>query len=178
MRQLPNVVTAVRLILTPFLVLAIIREQWTAALWLGIIAGVTDMVDGLVARLLKLSSRVGAYFDPIADKLMLSAAYLALGVAHLLSWWIVALVFARDVFILAMAGYGYLFTPIREFPPSVWGKLSTLVQICTALALVAERAGISLPSTPFVWTMVATTAWSGIHYGWLGYHKLIDASRA
>jgi len=81
---------------------------------------------------------------PLQDKLLLSACYLALGVAHALPWWMVALVFGRDIFILAMAAYGYLFTTLREFPPSVWGKLSTFVQIFAAMVLVAERAGLDI----------------------------------
>jgi len=80
----------------------------------------------------------------LQDKLLLSACYLALGVAHALPWWMVALVFGRDIFILAMAAYGYLFTTLREFPPSVWGKLSTFVQIFAAMVLVAERAGLDI----------------------------------
>jgi len=170
--MLPNLITAVRLVLTPVLVLAILRGQWKPALWIGIAAGLTDVLDGFAARLLQVSSRVGAYLDPIADKLLLSACYLALGVAHALPWWMVALVFGRDIFILAMAAYGYLFTTLREFPPSVWGKLSTFVQIFAAMVLVAERAGSGVSAAPFLWAMVVATAWSGIHYGWRGWRLL------
>lgn len=172
MSRLPNLITAVRLVLTPVLVLAILRGQWMPALWIGITAGITDVLDGFAARLLKVSSKVGAYLDPIADKLLLSASYLALGIAHALPWWMVALVFGRDVFILAMAAYGYFFTTIRDFPPSVWGKLSTFVQIVAAMVLVAEKAGSGVPAAPFLWVMVVTTAWSGIHYGWRGWRVL------
>ena len=172
MSSLPNLITAVRLVLTPVLVLAILRGQWKSALWIGIFAGVTDVLDGLAARLLEVSSRVGAYLDPIADKLLLSAGYLALGAAHALPWWMVALVFGRDLFILAMAAYGYLFTTVREFPPTVWGKLSTFVQIIAAMVLVGERAGFNVPAGPFLWAMVVTTVWSGIHYGLRGWRVL------
>lgn len=177
MKRLPNFITAVRLLLTPFLVVAILNGRWIGALWIGIIAGVTDVLDGLAARWLKVPSRAGAYLDPIADKLLLSAAYLALGAAQALPWWMVALVFGRDIFILAMAAYGYWFTTIRDFPPSLWGKLSTFVQIVTAVALIAYRAGLSSIELPFLWAMVITTAWSGIHYGWRGWKLLKTASR-
>jgi cardiolipin synthase len=173
---LPNLITAVRLILTPVLVVAILHRQWKPAFWIGIAAGITDVLDGYAARLLKLSSRVGAYLDPLADKLLLSACYLALGIAHTLPWWMVALVFGRDIFILGMAAYGYLFTIVREFPPSVWGKLSTFVQIVTAMVLIGGRAGFDPPAAPFLWAMVATTAWSGIHYGWKGWSILSSRS--
>ena len=177
MRQLPNLITAIRLVLTPFLVAAILQGRWTPAFWIGIAAGVTDALDGPAARLLKVSSKVGAYADPIVDKLMLSAAYIALGIVQALPWWMVALVFARDLFILAMAAYGYLFTTIRDFPPTIWGKLSTFVQIFTAMALIFNKAISPVPVAPYLWTMVATTAWSGIHYGYRGW-KLLESRMA
>lgn len=177
MSQLPNAVTAVRLILTPFLVLAILRGEWSHVLWIAIAAGVTDIIDGFVARLLETSSRTGAYLDPIADKVMLSASYLAMGAAGALPWWMVGLVFGRDLFILAMCAYGYLFTTIRTFPPSIWGKLSTFVQIVAAAAVAGINAGVNAPLGPFVWSMVVTTAWSGIHYGMRGW-KLLAHPRA
>ena len=109
MNALPNAITAVRLLLTPVLVYAILQGQWWPAFCVGIAAGITDVLDGVTARLLKVSSRVGAYLDPIADKLFLSACYLALGMAHALPWWMVALVFGRD------SGHGRdLFHPLRD----------------------------------------------------------------
>jgi cardiolipin synthase (CMP-forming) len=172
LNALPNAITALRLLLTPLLVYAILRGQWWPAFCIGVTAGVTDVLDGVAARLLQVSSRVGAYLDPIADKLLLSACYLALGLAQALPWWMVALVFGRDIFILAMAAYGYLFTTVREFPPSAWGKLSTFVQIVAAMMVVAEKAGSGVPSAPALWAMVVTTVWSGIHYGWKGFKVL------
>lgn len=176
MKSIPNAITAVRLILTPVVAAAILRERWNEAFWLAIAAGLTDILDGLAARLLDVSSRVGAYLDPIADKLLLSISFLALGLVGAVSWWMVALVFGRDMFILAMAGYGYFFTTVRDFPPTVWGKLSTLIQIIAALAVANERGGSHFPAQPLLWTMVATTAWSGIHYGWRGW-RMLQAAR-
>ena len=170
--KLPNIITTVRLILTPVVAAAILRGQWNQAFWISIGAGVTDVLDGLAARLLHVSSPVGAYLDPIADKLLLTVSYLALGIVHALPWWMVALVFGRDLFILAMAAYGYAFTTIREFPPTVWGKLSTFVQILAALAVANEHGGSSISAQPFLWAMVVTTTWSGIHYGWRGWTML------
>jgi cardiolipin synthase len=177
LKLLPNLITTVRLLLTPVIVLAILHGQWNEAFWISIAAGLTDVLDGLAARWLRISSRVGAYLDPIADKLLLSVIYLVFGFAHAIPWWMVALVFGRDLFILAMAAYGYFYTPIRDFPPTVWGKLSTFVQIIAALAVMNEHGGSSIPQQPFLWTMVGTTAWSGIHYGWSGW-KMLRATRA
>ncbi len=163
--------------MTPVIVIAIIIGHWREAFWLSIAAGITDVLDGLAARWLRVSSRIGAYLDPIADKLLLTLIYLAFGIAGAIPSWMVALVLGRDLFILAMAAYGYFFTTVRDFPPTVWGKLSTFVQIIAALAVMNDRAGSSIPQGPFLWTMVFTTAWSGIHYGWRGL-EMLRAARA
>ncbi|MGA2595983.1 MAG: CDP-alcohol phosphatidyltransferase family protein [Bryobacteraceae bacterium] len=177
MKILPNLITAVRFALTPVIVLAILHGEWNMAFWISIAAGITDVLDGLAARSLHVSSRIGSYLDPIADKLLLTLIYLAFGIALAIPWWMVALVFGRDLFIVAMAAYGFFFTTVRDFPPTVWGKFSTFVQIIAALAVMNNRGGSSIPAGPFLWTMVATTAWSGIHYGWRGL-KMLHAARA
>ena len=136
----------------------------------------------MLARRLGQSSRAGAYFDPIADKILLVAIYVALGIAHAIPWWMVAVVFGRDILILAMAAYGLLFTSVRKFPPSMWGKISTFFQIAAALVVMGARAGIPAPVRLALWLMVAATAWSGIHYAWTGITVLtqtnIDGIRA
>jgi cardiolipin synthase len=167
-----NLITAARIVLTPFIAIAILQGRWNLAFGLGIAAGLTDALDGFAARLLHASSRTGAYLDPIADKLLLSVAYLALGLAGAVPWWMVALVFGRDVFILMMCAYGWFFTPVRDFPPSIPGKLSTILQIVAAVAVVNEKRGGAIPATPFLWLMVAGTIGSGIHYGWRGWTML------
>ena len=97
------------------------------------------------ARKMGESSRTGAYLDPIADKILFSVIYFSLALAHAIPWWMVAMVFGRDLLILAMAAYGLLFTSIRKFPPSVWGKLSTFFQISAAMMVMCARAGFPAP---------------------------------
>ncbi|HYL76216.1 MAG TPA: CDP-alcohol phosphatidyltransferase family protein [Bryobacteraceae bacterium] len=164
----PNLVTLARLILAPFVAIDILNGRYGRAIILCFLAGITDVIDGLLARRFAQSTRVGAYFDPIADKILLSAIYIALGVAHALPWWMVAVVFGRDVLILTMSSYGLLFTSIRKFPPSVWGKISTFFQIAAALVVMGDRDGIPAPVALAVWLMVAATVWSGVHYTWRG----------
>jgi cardiolipin synthase len=174
--NLPNLFTLVRLALAPIVVLAILRGRYIAALFVFFAAGASDAFDGFLARKLGAETRFGAYLDPIADKLLLSAIYIALGAAGAIPWWMVAVVFARDLFILAMAIWGLLFTSIRSFPPSVWGKASTFLQIAAALVVMGSRAGIPAPVDLVLWLMVAGTVWSGIHYGWRGI-ALLRADR-
>ena len=164
-----------RLVLTPFVVLAILNAHDGLAIVLFFAAGISDVIDGFLARRLGESTPAGAYFDPVADKILLSAIYIALGLAHAIPWWMVALVFARDVLILAMAAYGLLFTSVRKFPPSVWGKISTFLQIAAALVVMGARDRIPAPVDLALWLMVAGTAWSGVHYIWQGIHILRTA---
>jgi cardiolipin synthase len=161
---LPNLFTLARLVLTPFVVLAILNSHYRRAIILCFIAGFSDVIDGFLARRLGESTPAGAYFDPVADKILLSAIYITLGVVHAIPWWMVALVFARDILILAMAAYGLLFTSIRKFPPSVWGKISTFLQIAAALVVMGARDGIPAPVDLALWLMVAGTIWSGVYY--------------
>ena len=172
MLNAPNLFTLARLLLTPFVAAAILRGNYGRAILLFAAAGITDVIDGLLARRLGEATRVGAYLDPICDKILLSVIYASLAVAHAIPWWMVALVFGRDVLILGMAAYGLLFTSIRKFPPSVWGKISTLLQIWAALMVLGARDGYLVPVEPSVWLMVAATAWSGVHYAWRGIRLL------
>jgi cardiolipin synthase (CMP-forming) len=171
--NLPNLFTLARLVLAPFVAADILQHRYGRAIVLFFLAGISDFVDGFLARRLQSSTLAGAYFDPIADKILLSVIYVSLGVAGALPWWMVAVVFGRDVLILAMAAYGLLFTKVRKFPPSVWGKISTFFQIAAALVVMGARAGIAAPATlPLylvtlaLYLMVLGTIVSGLHYAW------------
>ncbi len=166
MFNLPNLVTLARLVLAPFVASDILHGHYGRAIILLFIAGFTDVLDGFLARQLKIATRTGAYFDPIADKILLGVIYISLGAAGALPWWMVAVVFGRDILILAMAAYGLLFTSLRKFPPSVWGKISTFVQIGAALVVMSAHAGIAAPVTLALAFMIAGTIVSGLHYVW------------
>jgi cardiolipin synthase len=166
--NLPNLVTLARLVLAPFVALDILHGHYSRAIILLFIAGFTDVIDGFLARRFQISTRAGAYFDPIADKILLSVIYISLGAAGAMQWWMVAVVFGRDILILAMAVYGLLFTAVRKFPPSVWGKISTFLQIAAALVVMGARAGIPAPVTLALTLMIAGTIVSGLHYVWRG----------
>ena len=168
MFNLPNLFTLARLVLAPFVAADILHNHYGRAIILLFAAGFTDIIDGFLARRLQISTSVGAYFDPIADKVLLSVIYISFGLAGAMPWWMVAVVFGRDVLILAMAAYGLLFTTVRKFPPSVWGKISTFFQIAAALVVMGARAGIPAPVTLALCLMVLGTIVSGLHYVWTG----------
>jgi cardiolipin synthase len=159
--NLPNLLSLARLALAPFVFAAVLAgRNWTALAILAV-AAATDVLDGPIARRMHCVTRWGAYADPIADKVLLSSSYVALGMAGLVPWWLVGLIFGRDLLILALAGGALLFTGRRDFPPSVWGKLSTLVQGLVAVLVLAGARQEAL-----LWAAAAVTVWSGVHYLW------------
>jgi cardiolipin synthase len=170
--NLPNLLTLLRLVLVPFVIQAILEGRHFLGLLLFAVAAVTDVMDGAAARHLGLTTQSGAYLDPIADKCLLSGVFLALAVARIVPWWFVAVVFGRDLYILIAVAAIWLISPIREFPPSVWGKISTFVQILTAVICmsrdVLELRALNSLSAVMLWLCMAFTLWSGVHYTWRG----------
>jgi cardiolipin synthase (CMP-forming) len=170
---IPNLFTLLRLVLAPAIIYELAAGRARAALLLFAAAAATDGLDGYLARRLGSSSRVGAMLDPIADKLLLSGLFLTLAYLRKVPIWFVVLVFGRDLAILACAGYALLFMDIRSFPPSVWGKLSTFLQVLVATALLT-RAAVNVATldgllAALVWCSAAATLWSGAHYAWRAY---------
>jgi cardiolipin synthase len=167
--NVPNGFTLLRVLLVPFVVAEILRGRPVLALALFAAASATDVLDGAAARRLAQVTRAGAYLDPIADKCLLSGVFLALAFARAVPWWLLAVIFGRDLFILLGAAVLWLLSE-RSFPPSVWGKISTFVQVSTALAWMARAAFPASPivhfSSAMLWPCAASTIWSGMHYAW------------
>jgi cardiolipin synthase len=158
-----NLLTLLRLVLVPFVILAILDGRHTLALALFAGAALTDFLDGAVARRFRLATPAGAWLDPVADKCLLNGVFVALACAGTAPWWLVGIIFGRDFYILAGAATVMLLTPVRQFPPSFWGKVSTLVQLVTAVAWMAGSVG---QARVMLWPCAAFTLWSGIHYTW------------
>jgi len=182
--QIPNLLTLSRIVLVPVVGIYIWRREYIyAAAWFAI-AGITDALDGWLARRLHASSKFGLFTDPIADKLLLSTMFVVLAIDRVLPWWFSGLVLGRDVVILLLALAGLAFTKHRGFPPSVWGKLSTLVQILYLLLLLLNRGGLAAQGLEMdieralYWAVIALTTWSGLHYIWIALTLLRSAPPA
>ena len=165
---LPNLLSLSRVLLAPFAVRAVLLGQWRQAVVIFAAAGITDVLDGFLARWWRVSTQLGAYLDPAADKILLSATFVALGSARALPWWLVGIVLARDLLILAGAGVAMLTRRRRDFPPSVWGKLSTFLQSAAAGAAILARAwpetGMAYLTPPLIWLAAGGTVFSGLDY--------------
>jgi cardiolipin synthase len=167
-RQIPNLISLVRLAVAPFAVLAILAGADQRALWLCLFGGLTDFLDGMAARALGVTSRAGAILDPLADKLFLDAVYLTIWLDR--GIWAGAMVIARDVMIVAGSLYIHRRTGRRDFPPSLWGKISTVVQIGWIVHYLGAFPGIRWATL----ILIATTVISGIDYARIGGRMMTE----
>jgi cardiolipin synthase len=137
---IPNLLTLVRIILTPFILIALANGQYMIGGWTFGGAAFTDILDGLLARRFGSQSKIGQYLDPIADKILLTSIYVGLALGGAVPLWIVLLIIARDLWILLLSGVALRFTEFRRLEPSLWGKASTFFQIMAAVGVMAARA--------------------------------------
>lgn len=175
MKLIPNLLSAARLAIAPWLFWTLWHRDYGLALALCFLAGLTDGLDGLLARKFGADSRLGAYLDPLADKVLLSGAFLTLALDHAIAPWLAILVLGRDALILLFAGTVFVFTRVRNFPPSIWGKMSTCAQIAYIFVLLAHFNGF-FPVffvTLFEWLTAMLTAWSALHYAWIGRRMIL-----
>jgi len=185
---LPNLLTFLRLVALPFLVVAILEGRHGPALVIFLVAAITDIVDGYLARHFDMGSPLGAYLDPIADKLFLISSFVVLALPGTpttvrIPIWLLVLTIFRDVLILVISLVMYLALDVREFPPSVFGKLTTFSEICTVVAILMVNVG-ALPAAvaqTFFWIVLALTLASGFHYilrssRGIARHKAVAAS--
>jgi len=175
----PNELTFLRLGFLPFFLITVIYGHYRWALILLIVAAFTDGLDGVLARRLNQKSEFGAYLDPIADKLLLSSSFVVLALKGKIRWWLTILVLSRDVLLLTTAVVILLVVGYRRFPPSTYGKLTTLFQILFVFAVLAMAA------TPWSWVplvrriladLVAVfTVFSGFHYSVIVARRLTSS---
>jgi cardiolipin synthase len=167
---IPNGITLVRLALTPFFVLATVSGDHLVALGIFIAAGVSDALDGMVARLLGMRSLLGTYLDPIADKLLLVTAYVVLTLpikgAITVPLWLTVLALSRDFLIVLIALLLYLGAGVHDFPPSLLGKATTFFHIVTVtVVLVANVTHVGEPALLACFYVALTfTVISGVDY--------------
>ena len=165
---LPNQLTMLRLLGLPFILIAMIYRRHEIALALFLAAAATDIIDGTIARRLGQRTELGAYLDPLSDKLLLSSAFIAQALIGAIPWWLTILVLSRDMVMLATVAVVMLATPIRDFSPSSFGKLNTVVQATTISVVILNNAhpmgwvveGIGI----LIWAVAATTFVSSAVY--------------
>ncbi len=172
----PNQLTLLRLIFVPFIVTSIVEDHYGRALVLFILAGFSDGLDGFLARVLKQKTLLGQYLDPIADKLLLSTLFLVLAFQHRIPWRVTIAVFSRDFIILIVCTLVYLTTALRDFRPSVYGKLNTVSQIGAVFFVLLDELTtahwITVIKDTLFWATFLLTIISALNYVWLLERRL------
>lgn len=172
--NVPNILTVLRILVTPLFVIFLIRNQHGYALLVFAFAGVSDGLDGLIARWLNQRSDLGAVLDPIADKLLLTAAYITLGILKDIPGWLAVLVISRDVLIvtgIAVLTFANIPFDIRPSLVSKWTTVFQILMIGVSL-LDLDFSGAQTLQLALGWMTAGMTVLSGLHYTYLGLNIL------
>ena len=164
----PNQITILRLGFLPLFLILISYEQYRWALAVLVVAGLSDAIDGILARKLNQRSAIGAYLDPIADKLLLSSSFVVLAFKKQIAWWLTIIVLSRDVLILIVAAVIILISGYRPFPPSLLGKGTTMFQIILVFTVVLGAAypmsSLTALNAALIYLVAVLAIVSGVHY--------------
>jgi len=162
----PNLITLTRILLTPLFIICLLQGRYAESFWVFVLAGLTDMADGLVARRWGQKSPLGTYLDPLADKLLLSSSFITLSLYYLIPPWLTVVVLSRDLVLIL----GVVVFRLANFPllirPTLAGKLSAALQMATVLFVLLGKF-LVLPQAflgVWFWITAGLTSFSGIHY--------------
>jgi cardiolipin synthase (CMP-forming) len=177
----PNQITLLRLGFLPLFLVSIAYDHYRWALLILVVAGLSDGVDGLLARSLNQSSSLGAYLDPIADKLLLSSSFVILAFKQQIDLWLMIFVLSRDVTILVVAVVILLMFGYRPFPPSIFGKLNTFFQIVMVFSVLLRaaypQARLGMINHILMYTVATLTVVSALHYSFNVARNLSTAEK-
>ncbi|OOZ34761.1 CDP-alcohol phosphatidyltransferase family protein [Solemya velesiana gill symbiont] len=168
--DIPNLISVLRIFLTIPVVWMLLEQQFEIALVLFFVAGVSDGLDGYLAKHYGWTSRLGGLLDPLADKVLLVSSYLSLAVVGMIPVWLVMLVILRDLVIVTGALVYSFRVEELEAEPSMISKVNTVTQIVLVLSVVLDEGLLALPSlfiTIMIWAVAVTTVASGADYVWV-----------
>ncbi len=174
--NIPNILTILRILLVPVFVIFLIQNDIWMALFIFILASITDGLDGLIARLFNQKSVIGAYLDPIADKFLLISAYLVMTIKDMLPAWLTVLVVSRDVIILSgVVILSVVMDKKLKIQPSFSSKVTTVLQVLTvALVLFSTKNYSSFLFNTIIITTAFFTVLSGLMYVYNGVMAMSD----
>ncbi len=155
--NLPNIITIGRLFLVPFVVAMIARQNWQLAFFAFVLAGVSDAIDGYIARRFDMRSELGAYLDPLADKALLISIYVTLAVVGVMPSWLAIVVVSRDIMIMGAVVLSWLLSNPVEINPSRLSKINTAAQIALAGLALGGHA-FSIEDIVMRWEVMAVVA--------------------
>ncbi len=177
----PNQLTLLRMVFLPLIVINLVERHHVWALLLFVLAGLSDALDGFLARLLHQATTLGQYLDPIADKLLLSTTFLVLSILHQIPWKYTVLVFSRDISILLASAVLYTIAGLRDFSPSIFGKANTFAQVAAVffvlLLEVYPVEWVAIVRLTFLHATFGFTIISALHYVYLVGIRLRTSSQ-
>ena len=175
-RAAPNLLTLMRLFIIPFLIITILDGNYKVAFGLFLLAGLSDALDGLVARMLRQRTTLGQYLDPIADKLLLSTLFVVFTHVALMPRYVTVLVFSRDLGILLISTLLFATGMLRDFRPSWFGKLNTLMQIIALTAVLCQKVfawhHLTLLRDGLVRIIAVMAPLSAAQYAWIVFRRI------
>lgn len=169
LRDIPNLLSLVRMASAIPIALLLLREWFGAALLIFVAAGISDGLDGYLAKHYGWRSRLGSILDPLADKVLLVTVYLVLGSMDLLPLWLVATVITRDVMVVSGALGYHMLVGRYEMAPSLASKLNTALQLVLVVAVILTKSLATLPEwliDGLTYGVLFATIWSGVDYLW------------
>ena len=178
----PNLLSLLRMALVGPFIIALLNGQVKRALLVVAVAGISDVLDGFIARFFHQQSLLGTYLDPLADKLLVTAAYVILALPGLrragafqIPSWVTVVVIARDVLLVVVALVLYLAAGVRRFPPSLLSKITTVFQIGAVVVVLLTGIWPELDTAALVlvYTVAILTLGSGLNYVWRA-NRLFD----
>ncbi len=178
--QIPNLITIMRIILIPFFLWQLFTAQFVPAFYLFLVAGLSDGVDGFLARRFQWTSELGARMDPAADKLLMLSSFISLAIIHAIPMWLMWVVVLRDVIMLSGTGGVFYVVGDVDFNPNFIGKLNTVLQIILIAMLLYQLAYQYLPDrliTILMYVVVTTTLLSLVEYVWEGIQQAFYRNR-
>jgi cardiolipin synthase len=168
--NLPNILTITRILLIPFFAAALIYERYNYALILFLGAGVTDVLDGFLARIKKQTTYFGSILDPVADKFLLITSFILMSIYGLMPKWVTIIVISRDLIVVTGCLLLYFVIHNLKVEPSILGKVANACQfLLIGLVLLSRniKGGLSIPMSFFI-IVAVLTAVSGLHYVYKG----------
>lgn len=168
--NVPNSLTIIRILLIPVFVGLLVYERYGYCLGVLILAGITDGLDGIIARVANQRTQLGAILDPLADKLLLSSGFVALSILHLIPLWVVILIVSRDVILMTGTLLMHLTESRIHITPTLLGKATTVLQLLYIILVVflSWRGADPQLLTPLLYVAVVLTLCSGFHYLYRG----------
>jgi cardiolipin synthase (CMP-forming) len=155
--SIPNLITLARILLVPIVVWTIASNAMLAAFALFLLAGVTDAVDGFLAKRFNMTTELGAYLDPLADKALIVSIYVTLGIDGIIPLWLVILVVSRDIMIVSAVVLSWLIGSPIKVKPLLVSKLNTVAQIAFA-CVVLGSLGFDIRAQLFIWALMGLVA--------------------